>query len=131
MAGDTIARREGGAAAVAPVPVPRRPSAKPAASAATPSSAPPPIQAARTRGLFRTATRRGAPSALPSARTNSAALPNRSAGSFSSPVITAASTEAGTLRRCSASGFGSSVITRATIACAVGPVNGGSPASIS
>jgi hypothetical protein len=46
-------------------------------------------------------------------------------------VRTAASTAGGTVGRCSASGRGASVITRATIACTVGPVNGGSPASIS
>ena len=52
-----------------------------------------------------------------------AASPARSA--------TAASTCGGTVFRCSVSERGSSVITRAMIACAVGPVNGGSPASIS
>jgi len=56
---------------------------------------------------------------------------NRSAGSFSSAVITAASTWRGMVWRCAASGLGLSVTTRATTACAVDPVNGGSPESIS
>ena len=66
-----------------------------------------------------------------SASANSAAVANRSAGSFSSAVITAASTWRGIVCRCTASGRGVSVSTRATTACAVCPVNGGSPVSIS
>ena len=66
-----------------------------------------------------------------SASENRAAVANRSAGSFESAVTTAASTCGGTVFRCSVSERGSSVITRAMMACAVGPVNGGSPASIS
>ena len=66
-----------------------------------------------------------------SASANCAAVANRSAGSFESAVRTAASTWGGTVFRCSMSERGSSVITRAMIACAVGPVNGGSPVSIS
>ena len=80
-------------------------------------------------GLRRTAVV-GAVVAL-SAAANSAAVANRSAGNFSSAVSTAASTAGGTLRRSSQGGRGSSVSTLETIACGVGPVNGGSPSSIS
>ena len=66
-----------------------------------------------------------------SASLNSAAVANRSAGSFESAVRTAASTCGGIVFRWIVSERGSSVITRAMIACAVGPVNGGSPVSIS
>jgi hypothetical protein len=75
-----------------------------------------------------------APSGLgPPARAaaNSAAVPNRSAGSFCSATITAASIAGGTVFRCRARGLGSSASTRATIAWAVAPVKGGSPVSIS
>ena len=65
------------------------------------------------------------------AAANSAALANRSAGSFCSAVSTAALRCGGTDFRTSSGGTGSAVITFATIACAVGPVNGGSPTSIS
>ena len=68
---------------------------------------------------------------LVSAAANSAAVANRSAGSFSSAVSTASSTVGRHALRWRRSGRGSSVITLATIACAVGPVNGGSPTSIS
>ena len=92
--------------------------------------------------LFRPAT---APAAAPvaavrsvgavprpaSASANSAAEPNRSAGSFSSAVITAASTCGGMVWRWGRMGRGDSVSTRATMACAVEPLNGGSPVSIS
>ena len=66
-----------------------------------------------------------------SARANSAALGGRSAGSFCSAACTAAATCGGTVSLISCSGRGRSVITLATTAWAVGPVNGGSPASIS
>src|SRR6185437_14473721 len=72
-----------------------------------------------------------APDSADSAAANSLALPNRSAGSFSSAVSTARSTAAGTVCRTLRGAAGSAVITLATIACAVGPVNGGSPTSIS
>jgi len=62
---------------------------------------------------------------------NSAAVANRSAGSFSSAVNTAPSTSGGTVCRCEVSERGFSVTTRATIAWALAPVNGGSPVSIS
>ncbi len=70
---------------------------------------------------------------LPSsnARANSAALPKRSAGSFWRAVAIASSRLTGVVFRSFPIGVGSSVITLATIAWAVGPVNGGSPASIS
>ena len=60
-----------------------------------------------------------------------AALAKRSAGSFSSAVSTAASTCGGMVCRCGTNGRGVSVTTRATTACAVEPVKGGSPVSIS
>ena len=66
-----------------------------------------------------------------SASANCAAVANRSAGSFASAVSDRRLDVRRHVLRCSVSGRGSSVITRATIACAVGPVNGGSPASIS
>ena len=66
-----------------------------------------------------------------SASANSAAELNRSAGSFSSAVSTAASTCRGIVWRCGTIGRGDSVTTLATTACAVDPVNGGSPVSIS
>ncbi|CAN5836237.1 hypothetical protein BH24GEM1_BH24GEM1_30070 [soil metagenome] len=66
-----------------------------------------------------------------SASANSAAVAKRSAGSFSSAVSTAASTCRGMVWRWVPSGRGLSVSTRATTACAVWPVNGGSPVSIS
>ena len=66
-----------------------------------------------------------------SAAASSRAVDGRSAGSFESACAIAASTCGGTESRARESGVGYSVITFATIACAVGPVNGGSPASIS
>jgi hypothetical protein len=66
-----------------------------------------------------------------SARENSAALEKRSAGSFASAVSTASSTFSGTVSRSRDGGTGFSVITLATMACAVLPVKGGSPTSIS
>ncbi len=66
-----------------------------------------------------------------SALENSAAVLNRSAGSFCSEVSTAASTCGGIVPRCGIIDRGFSVTTRATMACAVEPVNGGSPVSIS
>jgi len=65
------------------------------------------------------------------AAANSAAVPNRSAGSLCSAIRTASSTASGTVGRCRLGGAGVSVITLATIACAVLPMNGGSPTSIS
>ena len=65
------------------------------------------------------------------AAANSAALAKRSAGSLDSAVRTASSTAGGTLRRWADRPAGSALITLATMACAVGPVNGGSPTSIS
>ena len=69
--------------------------------------------------------------AADSAALKAPAVANRSAGSFSSAVSTASSTCGGTRSLRAASGAGRSVITFATMAWAVGPVNGGSPASIS
>jgi len=50
---------------------------------------------------------------------------------LASAVITAASTPGGTAGARAASGRGASPSTRRTTACAVGPANGGSPASAS
>ena len=74
-------------------------------------------------------TRFAAPAPV-SASLNSRAEPQRSAGSFCSAVRIAAS-RGGTVGRLGRSGGGCSVSTLATIACELGPVNGGSPASIS
>src|SRR6185437_9853436 len=77
------------------------------------------------------AARPAVPASAESAAANSPAVPNRSAGSFSSAVSTALSTDGGTVRLTLLGAAGSAVITLATIDCAVGPVNGGSPTSIS
>ena len=66
-----------------------------------------------------------------SASANSAAVEKRSAASFSRPCITAASTCAGTALRCDVMARGCSERRRATTACTLGPVKGGSPTSIS
>ena len=112
-----------------------RPNAHPAAPAATSASAAPNARARRAR---RVRVGRAAGSALvtPAPRPSSAsaksrAVLHRSAGSFSSARATASSTRAGTVRRRGVSGRGSSVMSFAITACALGPVNGGSPASIS
>ena len=69
--------------------------------------------------------------AFASAAENSATVENRSAGNFASAVSTAFSTSGGTVSRRVCSGAGRSVSTFATMACALEPVKGGSPASIS
>ena len=72
------------------------------------------------------------PAILPcSASANSPADAHRSAGSFSSPRSMASSTRSGTFARVDRTRRGRSVSTRAMIACAVLPVCGGSPVSIS
>ena len=74
------------------------------------------------------------PPARPPARSaspNARALTKRSPGSRSIARSTAASTSSGTLGRWPLMPRGVSVIMRATTASAVGPVNGGSPTSIS
>src|SRR6185312_3055470 len=102
----TVGRRSDAASAPSPMPT--------MSAAASPSSI--------GRLLARAPTTPGA-GAVSAAR-NSDAVAKRSAGSFSSALRTQASRSAGRLR-------GSSDITRATMAWAVGPENGGSPASIS
>ena len=62
---------------------------------------------------------------------NSRAEPQRSAGSFCKAVRIAASAAGGTVGRLGRSIGTGSVSTLATIAWELGPVNGGSPASIS
>ena len=59
------------------------------------------------------------------------AVGNRSAGTRASARAASASTARGTLSRIVVIVRGASVSRRAMMACAVGPVNGGSPASIS
>ncbi len=66
-----------------------------------------------------------------SARPNLSADENRSAGDLDSALATAFSTASGTVSRIARSGRGTSVKRRAIACCGVGPVNGGSPASIS
>src|SRR2546422_10555269 len=65
-----------------------------------------------------------------SAATKAPAVENRSAGAFPSAFVTAASTVDGTCRTVLRCGIGS-VSRLAMMAWAVGPVYGGSPASIS
>ena len=67
----------------------------------------------------------------PNASLNSLAEPQRSAGSFCSAVRIAASMAADTVGRLVRSGGACSVSTLATMAWELGPVKGGSPASIS
>ena len=69
--------------------------------------------------------------ALPSASPNALALSNRSAGSFSSALASAATTFGGTFRRKSLTGRASSVMIRMITCCAAPPTCGGWPASIS
>ncbi len=71
------------------------------------------------------------PLVTPSALANSAAVENRSAGVRASALFTAAWSEADTASRTAESGRGVSVSARAMIAWALGPLNGGSPASSS
>jgi hypothetical protein len=66
-----------------------------------------------------------------SARANSPALVNRSAGVLASARATAASISGGTVLRSTRRCVGVSVISFAIIDCALAPVTGGSPASIS
>ena len=71
----------------------------------------------------------------PPAAANAAPKPetvaNRSAGALASAVMTTRSTSSGTDGRTTRIDRGSSICCRAMIACAVEPVWGGSPASIS
>ncbi len=105
----------------------------PTAKATTPTSAEGshPTLRLPSRPALIALVRRVAVVRVTSAAANSAAVAKRSAGSFWSAVSTASSTSAGMLRRWAARPAGSAVITLATIAWAVGPVNGGSPTSIS
>ena len=66
-----------------------------------------------------------------SAAAKSAALLNRSAGSFASARPIAASTPEGIVGLSVAAEGAGAFITLASTACALGPVNGGSPTSIS
>ena len=94
--------------------------------AMTPSTAVPPSRAA----IRRLRERFGGRAGRLSAAANSPTLAKRSAGVRARARVTAISTPAGTAR--SVVSFGSGSLNRlAMIACAVGPVYGGSPASIS
>ena len=70
-------------------------------------------------------------SAVPRASRNSAAECSRAPGSLASARATAFATEGGVSGRTSVSGLGVAVRWAAITACAVGPANGGKPASIS
>lgn len=118
---------------------PRRPRSQPAAPTASRAA---PITTAvmvRPRGEFAlpvltmgcTGTADAERNLPCNASANSRAEAKRSAGNFSSAFATAPATCAGTDFRCAVSSFGTSVMTLATIACALGPVNGGSPINIS
>jgi hypothetical protein len=103
---------------------------RPARTART--STPPRTRAGRAR-VVRAASGAGAVVKLSPARSaaaNSPAVAKRSAGTFASARVTAASTPGGTARTLPRCGTGS-LNRLAMRACAVGPVNGGSPASIS
>src|SRR5256885_1518453 len=65
-----------------------------------------------------------------SAATKAPVVANRSAGAFASALVTAASSDGETWRTMPRCGIGS-VKRLAMMACAVGPVYGGSPANIS
>jgi hypothetical protein len=77
------------------------------------------------------AARRTGTSVEVSARANSSAVPNRSAGTLASARSIAYLTGGGTVARTVCSEGTGSIACRAMIDCAVGPVNGGCPASIS
>src|SRR5207244_5242712 len=68
---------------------------------------------------------------LARAPTTALAVRGRSAGDFARPAAIARSRGTGSAGRTVRIGRGGSLITRSAIACALGPVNGGSPASIS
>ena len=129
-----MARREGGSSGRC------RSRAHAATAAATPATTQPShetadLQAARGRPVGRAsgivAIGVWCVAAPARASPNSFAEPQRSAGSFWSAVWIAASAAGGTLGRLARSGGGCSVRTLATMAWELGPVNGGSPASIS
>src|SRR5262245_40428801 len=82
----------------------------------------------------RAVTAAGAAGSVPTlaiAELNAVVVSQRSAGSFWSAAWMARSRAAGTVLRRDAIDPGRSVKTLATIACVVGPVNGGSPSNIS
>lgn len=83
----------------------------------------------RTRFLFPVG--RTGSAARSSAALNSPALAYRSDGTLASAFTTAVSTPSGTVSRTTRSRVGRSVSSLAITACTVGPVTGGSPASIS
>ena len=89
----------------------------------------------RARAVRGAATERAAAAApvdsCTSADANSAAVPKRSAGNFSSPRSTAVSSDGVTAFRVSDGRSTLALITLATTACTLEPVNGGSPVSIS
>ena len=131
--GTRMARRDGGSSGRG------RLSAQAATPAVTPANAQPAhMSGARREPAGGRAAAIGTVGADPlrdpapvSASLNSRAEPQRSAGSFCSAVMIAASAAGGTVGRLGRSGGGCSVSTLATIAWELGPVKGGSPASIS
>ena len=104
-----------------------------ARAAATTATASPAAMATRRLGMPRTAAE-GLTSLGPapySAATNSSVVANRSAGTLASATSIARSTAGDTVSRTVRSGGTGELSRLAMIAWAVGPVNGGSPASIS
>ena len=97
-------------------------------ASATPNAVMPAITGKRRRREGAAAKRGGAAVKLSA---NSAAEAYRSAGTLASDLSTAAAIHSGTVSRMTRSGVGRAVISRATMACALSPTNGGSPASIS
>ena len=93
------------------------------------TTAAPPPSATQVRPRAVTRRRLGAGTARDS--TNVRAVRGRSPGSFAKPRASAPSRCTGSPGRTVRMARGASPSTRATIACALGPVNGGSPASIS
>ena len=109
-------------------PAPRRANANTTASGNDRDGGQRPESAARER---RTRRRSLGSSSADSARTKSPQLGKRSAGDFDSARSTAASIDAGTAGRALRTLRGVSVMRREMIICAVAPVCGGSPVSIS
>src|ERR1041385_4775724 len=112
----------------------RRPSHHPATPVSSTTATVAAILAALPRpggAGARTAAGAGAPSVRVSASANFSAVAKRSAGSLASALRTACSTPGGTVSRSARGAVGRSVRTLATMVWTVGPVNGGSPTSIS
>ena len=117
----------------------RRPSRQPIAAMAIATTTPPATVVARERqgGEAAGGALALGPGTAPttsaglSASANFSAVPNRSAGSFASALRIAASMASARYREPPRGAVGRSVSTLATMVCTVGPVNGGSPTTIS